>query len=164
VTRNSLIACAPPSAALSFTRRAFCLTSSERVVQVRTGRKDLCLFDLTACLFKVVVLSSPYLLTVATRFELFKMGKTRVGVLFRESMGGNKSSNKSADLASLTSKYNGFCKKIRSLIESLKSHHNAMVKMEESRLNVSPFNKYSAMTAAAAASQQQQQRFVVSRK
>lgn len=68
------------------------------------------------------------------------MGKTRVGVLFRESMGGNKSSNKSADLASLTSKYNGFCKKIRSLIQSLKAHHDAMVKMEESRSNVSLSN------------------------
>ena len=65
------------------------------------------------------------------------MGKTRVGVLLRESMGGNKSSNKSADLAALTTKYQGFCKKVRALILSLKAHHDAMVKLEESRTNVS---------------------------
>jgi len=67
------------------------------------------------------------------------MGKTRVGVLLRESVGGNKSSNKSQDLASLVAKYHEFCKKIRALIDSLKAHHGAMQKIEQSRSLVSPF-------------------------
>lgn len=65
------------------------------------------------------------------------MAKTRVGVLLRESVGGNKSTNKSQDLASLTSKYHEFCKKIRALIESLKAHHVIMVKSEQTRSSVS---------------------------
>lgn len=65
------------------------------------------------------------------------MGKTRVGVLLRESVGGNKSTNKSQDLAALTAKYHEFCKKIRALIDSLKAHHGAMQKIEESRSQVS---------------------------
>jgi len=65
------------------------------------------------------------------------MGKTRVGVLLRENVGGKKSSNASQDLASLTAKYHGFCKKIRALIESLKVHHEAMIKIEQSRSAVS---------------------------
>ena len=67
------------------------------------------------------------------------MAKTRVGVLFRESVGGNKSTNKSQDLASLTSKYHEFCKKIGALIQSLKVHHDAMKRIEESRSSVSLF-------------------------
>ena len=67
------------------------------------------------------------------------MAKTRVGVLFRESVGGNKSTNKSQDLASLTSKYHEFCKKIRALIDSLKAHHAIMIKIEQTRSSVSLF-------------------------
>ena len=70
------------------------------------------------------------------------MAKTRVGVLLRESVGGNKSTNKSQDLASLTSKYHEFCKKIRSLIESLKAHHDTMRKIEQTRSSVSLLMSY----------------------
>ena len=64
------------------------------------------------------------------------MGKTRVGVLLRESMGGNKSTNKSSDLVALTQRYHAFSKKIRSLVEALKAQHATMLKMEESRQQV----------------------------
>lgn len=63
------------------------------------------------------------------------MGKTRVGVLFRESVGG-KSSNKSADLVALMERYHGWCKKIKSLIEALAKHHQSMAQMEQSRVAV----------------------------
>jgi hypothetical protein len=65
------------------------------------------------------------------------MGKTRVGVLFRESMGGNKSTNKSADLATLTQKYYDFCKQMRGLVTTLKKHHEAMQIIQQSRSDVS---------------------------
>jgi hypothetical protein len=64
------------------------------------------------------------------------MGKSRVGVRIRESMGGNKSTNKSSDLTALTQRYFAFTKQIRSLIEALKSHHGNMMKIEASRTRV----------------------------
>lgn len=65
------------------------------------------------------------------------MGKTRVGVLLRETMGGNKSTNKSQDLAEYTKKYGVFCKKIRNLIEALKTHHQNLARIDASRQDVS---------------------------
>ena len=64
------------------------------------------------------------------------MGKTRVGVLIRESMGGNKSSNKSSDLTALTTRYHAFTKKIRAMILALKEHHGNMQRVEKSRQEV----------------------------
>lgn len=65
------------------------------------------------------------------------MAKTRVGVLLRESVGGGKSSNRSADLVSLSEKYQVWCKKVRSLILSLERHQVLMGRMQESRAAVS---------------------------
>ena len=64
------------------------------------------------------------------------MAKTRVGVLFRETMGGNKSTNKSSDLTALTQRYHAFAKKIRALVEALKAQHESMLKMEATRQQV----------------------------
>ena len=64
------------------------------------------------------------------------MAKKRVGVLLRESMGGNKSSNKSSDLAALTQRYVEFTKRIRAMVDALKAQHACMIQMEESRLKV----------------------------
>jgi hypothetical protein len=61
------------------------------------------------------------------------MVKTRVGVLLRESIGGNKSTNKSADLTALTQKYQEFVKRLNRLIQALKTQHECMVHMEASR-------------------------------
>lgn len=64
------------------------------------------------------------------------MGKARVGVRLRESMGGNKSSNKSSDLTALTQRYRAFTKRIRALVVALKAQHESMLKMEASRQQV----------------------------
>jgi hypothetical protein len=66
------------------------------------------------------------------------MAKKRVGVLIRESIGGNKSSNKSTDLAALTQRYVEFTKRIRAMVDALKAQHACMIQMEESRLKVRP--------------------------
>lgn len=65
------------------------------------------------------------------------MGKTRVGVLLRESMGGNKSTNKSSDLTALTQRYHTFMKRLGGLIQALKSQHQCMVQMDQTRQAVS---------------------------
>ena len=64
------------------------------------------------------------------------MAKKRVGVLLRESMGGNKSTNKSSDLTALTQRYYDFTKRIRGMVDALKAQHACMIQMEESRLKV----------------------------
>lgn len=64
------------------------------------------------------------------------MAKKRVGVLLRESIGGNKSTNKSQDLATLTQRYVEFTKKIRAIVDALKAQHASMIQMEASRLQV----------------------------
>ena len=64
------------------------------------------------------------------------MAKKRVGVLLRESIGGNKSTNKSSDLAALTQRYVEFTKRIRAMVDALKAQHACMIRMEESRLKV----------------------------
>lgn len=64
------------------------------------------------------------------------MAKKRVGVLLRESIGGNKSTNKSTDLAALTQRYVEFTKRIRAMVDALKAQHACMIQMEESRLKV----------------------------
>jgi uncharacterized protein YlxW (UPF0749 family) len=64
------------------------------------------------------------------------MAKKRVGVLLRESIGGNKSTNKSSDLVALTQRYVEFTKKIRAVVDALKAQHACMIQMEESRLKV----------------------------
>lgn len=65
------------------------------------------------------------------------MGKTRVGVLIRETVGGSKSANRSADLVTLTQKYNGWTKKIRALIISLEKYHATIGQLRETRAAVS---------------------------
>jgi hypothetical protein len=62
--------------------------------------------------------------------------KTRMGVVLRESLGGNKSSSKSADLLALTERYTAWTKKIASLIESIQQHHAAMMQLEATRVAV----------------------------
>ncbi|KAL7570320.1 hypothetical protein ACA910_017167 [Epithemia clementina (nom. ined.)] len=61
------------------------------------------------------------------------MAKTRVGVVLREKIGTNKTTSRSTDLISLTERYNVWCQRIRSLIQSLEKHHAAMAQMENSR-------------------------------
>jgi len=65
------------------------------------------------------------------------MGKTRIGVVVRESLGGNKSSNRSVDLLNLSQKYRDWCKKMRGLVGALQAHHDTMLKMHASRAAVS---------------------------
>lgn len=74
------------------------------------------------------------------------MAKKRVGVLIRESIGGNKSSNKSSDLAALTQRYVEFTKRIRAMVDALKAQHACMIQMEESRLKVA--QQFAAMSKA----------------
>ena len=64
------------------------------------------------------------------------MGKTRVGVLLRESVGGNKSTNKSADLVTQIQKYNEFVKQLKGMIDALKVYHANLAKMDASRSEV----------------------------
>lgn len=66
------------------------------------------------------------------------MGKTRVGVLLRESIGSSKATvnNSSADLSKLTSDYHVWCKKIRYLVEALKTHLNSLKEIDRTRLLV----------------------------
>ena len=63
-------------------------------------------------------------------------GKTRMGVVLRESLGGNKSSSKSADLLALTDLYTVWTKKMACLIDSIKQHHAAMMQLETTRVSV----------------------------
>jgi hypothetical protein len=67
------------------------------------------------------------------------MAKKRVGVLLRESIGGNKSTNKSSDLTALTQRYVAFTKRIRAMVDALRAQHACMIQMEESRLKVCIF-------------------------
>ena len=50
------------------------------------------------------------------------MGKNRIGVVIRESVGGNKSSSRSADLHKLYQNYQVWCKQIAQLLGALKGH------------------------------------------
>lgn len=70
------------------------------------------------------------------------MGKTRVGVILKDKLGGNKSSNKSADLQALLGKYDEFCKRIVTLIAALNKHKESMVTMDETRLEVRWYGSY----------------------
>jgi hypothetical protein len=70
------------------------------------------------------------------------MAKKRVGVLLRESIGGNKSTNKSSDLTALTQRYVAFTKRIRAMVDALRAQHACMIQMEESRLKVCFFSLY----------------------
>lgn len=65
------------------------------------------------------------------------MGKTRVGVLVRESLGGNKSTSRSADLVQLTQKYHAWAQKVRALVTVLEKHQAMMLHMDASRAAVS---------------------------
>jgi hypothetical protein len=64
------------------------------------------------------------------------MGKTRIGVVLRESVGGAKSNNQSADLMALTDKYHVFVKKLHILIHSLQQHHAVMMQIDKTRTQV----------------------------
>jgi hypothetical protein len=64
------------------------------------------------------------------------MGKTRIGVVLRESVGGAKSSNQSADLVALADRYNVFVKKLHILIHSLQQHHAVMIQIDKTRTQV----------------------------
>jgi hypothetical protein len=63
--------------------------------------------------------------------------KSRVGVVIRESLGGNKSSSKSADLQKLYQAYTVWCKQIATLLQALKSHQQAFLHIEATRTGVS---------------------------
>jgi hypothetical protein len=60
-------------------------------------------------------------------------GKARVGLLVRESLGGNKSSNRSADLQQLSERYETFSKRIKSFIQALQHQKAAMQQMDKAR-------------------------------
>jgi hypothetical protein len=64
------------------------------------------------------------------------MVKQRIGVVVRETIAGSKSHNESADLVQLTEKYKAFCINLRSLIESLQQHYNAMANVGKTRVLV----------------------------
>lgn len=68
------------------------------------------------------------------------MGKTRVGVLLRENLGASKSSNRSADLVSLSQKYVAWTKKMRSLIVALEKYHASIGHTKATREAVSLFH------------------------
>lgn len=68
--------------------------------------------------------------------------KTRMGVVLRESLGGNKSSSKSADLLALTERYTAWTKKMASMIESIQQHHAAMMQLEATRVAVRVYIVY----------------------
>lgn len=65
------------------------------------------------------------------------MGKSRIGVVVRESLGGNKSSSRSADLQKLYQNYQVWCKQIAALIQALKSHQQSLLYIEKTRTAVS---------------------------
>jgi len=65
------------------------------------------------------------------------MGKTRVGVLLRENLGGSKSANRSADLISLSQKYAAWTKKLRALIVALEKYHQSIGIVKGTRAAVS---------------------------
>jgi hypothetical protein len=64
------------------------------------------------------------------------MAKTRIGVVFRESVAGVKSHNQSADLVALTERYHAFVKKLHVLINSLQQHHAVMMQIDKTRTQV----------------------------
>ena len=64
------------------------------------------------------------------------MVKARVGVRLKEAVGGKKSHNRNQDLVQLTERYNGFCKRLRALIQSLKGHYGSMHQLAKTRLEV----------------------------
>lgn len=68
------------------------------------------------------------------------MGKQRVGVVIRDSLGGNKSSsNKSADLQKLYQNYQVWCKNISALLSALKGHQQSLLHIEKTRTAVSRY-------------------------
>jgi hypothetical protein len=69
------------------------------------------------------------------------MGKTRIGVVLRESVGGAKSNNQSADLMALTDRYHVFVKKLHILIHSLQQHHAVMMQIDKTRTQVRRKNR-----------------------
>ena len=64
------------------------------------------------------------------------MVKSRVGVRLKEAVGGKKSHNRSQDLVALTERYNGFCKRLHALIDTLKKHYASMHQLNKTRLEV----------------------------
>jgi hypothetical protein len=80
--------------------------------------------------------SSLFVTTIPTT-----MGKTRIGVVLRESVGGAKSNNQSADLMALTDRYHVFVKKLHILIHSLQQHHAVMMQIDKTRTQVRRNNR-----------------------
>lgn len=69
---------------------------------------------------------------------MVKTQKTRVGVLLKDAIGGKgKSTNVSTDVVSLTQRYYAMRKKLQGFIVALKKHHQQMVEMANSRVEVS---------------------------
>jgi hypothetical protein len=62
--------------------------------------------------------------------------KARVGVRIKETVGGKKSLNRSADLDQLTQRYNALQEKQKNLILALKTQHASICQMAKSRLMV----------------------------
>ena len=69
--------------------------------------------------------------------QSISMGKTRVGVLLRDTVGSNKSSNNSMDLEKLTQRYYEHAEHMSTLLASLREHHESLQRMEASRVKVS---------------------------
>jgi hypothetical protein len=63
--------------------------------------------------------------------------KTRVAAILREKVGSKSSANKSADLKTLTEKYQLFCKNVGRLAQALRQHLGSLQQIEKTRSLVS---------------------------
>lgn len=112
----------------SFLTRHLCSVAPNAVPQKRLGRR-ITFFDSLLVLSGLSLLNS-YIL-------LIPMVKTRVGVLLRETVGGNKSNNRSVDLENLqNNQWPAFKKRLQNLIHAIQQHHGSLKSMEQTRQEV----------------------------
>lgn len=67
---------------------------------------------------------------------MVEVAKPRMGVMLRQSVGAEKSANRSAELEELRSQYQTLCKHFRELDIQLKKRHASLVNTAESRAAV----------------------------
>ena len=60
-----------------------------------------------------------------------------MGVVVRETLGGNKSSSRSSDLQKLYQNYQVWCKQIAALVQALTAHQQSLLHIEKTRTGVS---------------------------
>ena len=66
-----------------------------------------------------------------------KAGKTRVGVKLKDALGKKQSHNESESLKVWTDRYNVFMANLKEFVRVLQIHRSNMVKINESKLQVS---------------------------